>query len=635
MRHLLIFVIFFMSSTAVGQQLDNTNSSTIISNDPQFIHSVTEIEGIYYLSNVVIVQFDEQVSNKNLQTGLSEFDAKISRYETYAIERVYPFLDYVEPTPKTQENLLALRQTYHVRYNSDILPTEVAKDLDTSLGVIYAEPVTIYHVYDPFPEEIPNDPEFTNQPELLQLLLPEAWEFVKGNQGSSNIVIAIVDSGTEWNHEDLLSNVWTNPNEIPNNGIDDDNNGFIDDVHGVNFANNDDSDNDPQPGRCRHGTVVSGAAGAVTDNGIGVAGASWNAKLMHINAQFGCRKIRYGFEGILYAASNGADIINASWGGRRSGSTRFEDQTIELATDMGSLIVAAAGNDSRNLDTYNYYPADHPRVLSIGATEKNTRKLARFSNYGKTVDVFAPGVRIRTTDLNNDYDYFNGTSLASPLVAGVAALVKTAQPDLPPDTLREYIRINSENMDHENPQYEGLLGQGFVNALASVNTSPSFPVIRILKLEWTDDDGNNDNTPGEEVTITAELRNYLKDAENLSIELEEVESYPFLDYIQKDNDVSFLSRGNSIRIDFVFRVENDAPINQFVQFLIKVEGDEFTDYIGNLSLVINLQIALIHDDLSSLYVSTNGENWSKNDGWNPNQVPPSFEVFDKWYGLYF
>jgi len=629
-----------MSSTAVGQQLDNTNSSTIISNDPQFIHSMTEIEGIYYLSNVVIVQFDEQVSNKNLQTGLSEFDAKISRYETYAIERVYPFLDYVEPTSKTQENLLALRQTYHVRYHSDVPPIEVAKDLDTSLGVIYAEPVTIYHVYDPSPEEeIPNDPEFTNQPELLQLRLPEAWDVVKGDEGSSRVVIAIVDTGADWDHEDLIGNVWTNLNEIPNNGIDDDINGFIDDIHGVNFANKDDRDNDPSSlPKSDHGTRVAGSAGAVADNGIGVAGSSWNAELMHINAY--CRTwfgagICYGYEGILYAAANGADIINASWGGRRSRSTRFEDQTIELATDMGSLIVAAAGNDSKNLDTFSQYPADHQRVLSVGATEKNTRKLARFSNYGKTVDVFAPGVRIRTTDLNNDYDYANGTSFASPLVAGVAALVKTIQPDLSPDTLREYIRINSENMDHENPQHVSLLGQGFVNALAAVNTSPSFSVIRLLRLEWTDDDGNNDNTPGEEVTITAEFRNYLTDAQNLSFELEEVESYPFLDWVKKDGEISFLPRGNSIEIDFVFRVENNAPTNKLVKFLFKVQGNEFTDYIGNLSLVINLQLAVIHGDLSSLYVSTNGENWSKNQGWNPNQVPPSFDVFEKWYGLYF
>ena len=350
-----------------------------------------------YEPQVVVVQVEPgaAIIDGAAKTGLEVFDLTAARYGVHTVERVFPFLDHVQPTPKTRQNLVALRHTYYVRYSAGDDPERVAKVLASAPGVIYAEPVIINRLLESEIRAEPDDSLFSDQTYLRHMRLPEAWDIVKGEDMSPPVVIAIVDDGSDWRHEDLLANVWTNANEIPHNGIDDDNNGFIDDVHGANFCNRDETNNDPfHPMASGHGTPVAGTAGGVTNNGIGVAGAAWNAQLMHICGQ--------GFSGVgvLYAAANGADIINTSWGGRAHLASTFIAQFLDLATDMGALVVAAAGNDNLNNDLYPFYPSSYSRVLSVGATAKDSRRRASFSNYGKTVNVFAPGVNIVTTDLN-------------------------------------------------------------------------------------------------------------------------------------------------------------------------------------------------------------------------------------------
>ncbi len=248
-----------------------------------------------YETGVVVVQFDSttQIAPKTSRTGLAGFDQLAFRYEVHTIERVDPFLDYVLPTPKTRRNLLVLRRTYYVRYHAGQDPVTVAGGFSGVSGVVYAEPVAVnrLHALDRMEFVDPNDSRFRLQSELRLLRLPEAWDEVKGESGHPKVVIAIVDGGGEWRHQDLHANIWTNEDEIPGNGIDDDQNGFIDDVHGVNFSNGDHTNNDPtrQPelfGNPWHGTATAGAASAVSDNNIGVAGASWNASLIHLDWGF-------------------------------------------------------------------------------------------------------------------------------------------------------------------------------------------------------------------------------------------------------------------------------------------------------------------------------------------------------------
>ena len=430
-----------------------------------------------YVPGVVVVQFVPEVAYKTgLRTGLQEFDRRAALYEVHEIERTFPFLDHVEPTPKTRQNLLALRRTYYVRYHAKDAPERVAKDLNLSWGVVYAEPVPVNRTQSAQARAVPNDPSFISQPALQWLRLPEAWDVVKGEDGSPRVVIAIVDGGGLWNHEDLLDNVWTNAGEVPDNGVDDDDNGFIDDVYGWNFCmrvveggciSGPDPTGRDTPNSVEHGTLVAGIAGAATDNGVGIAGAAWNADLMYVGTSSSDDKnVAFGYEGVLYSAANGADVINVSWHNKAYSS--FGRDITELATDMGALIVASAGNDSKNLDDVQYYPAMYPRVLSVGSTEGS--RIAYFSNYGSDIDVFAPGVMLLSTGSLNKRSYAScsGTSCSTPLVSGVAALVKTKHPDWTPDMIREHIRSTAENIDAYNPEYVGLLGRGLVNALSAV-----------------------------------------------------------------------------------------------------------------------------------------------------------------------
>ena len=595
--------------------------------------------------NVVVVQFEPGIylPGKTTTTGLQVFDRMATVYEVHTIERMYPFLDHAEPTPETRSNLMALRRTYYARYGADVSPERVSRNLTLAPGIVYAEPVPLSRIRGPVRWERidPNDPFFNNQIELRALNLPEAWDVVKGSDGTPKVVIAIVDGGGEWRHEDLRANVWTNEDEIPGNGIDDDNNGFIDDVHGVNFANGDVTDNDPTglphtPGNAQHGTAVAGSASAVTDNSVGVAGAAWNAELMHINAgsPYFDRAIPSGYQGILYAAMNGADIINASWGGLwlADQDVRHIEQTLDLATDMSALIVTGAGNDDYSIDVFRDYPSRHPRVLSVGATQKDSRVKADFSNYGRLVNVFAPGVFITTTGSDNRYIDISGTSFSSPLVAGVAALVKTRFPGLSPDALREQVRLASENIDTENPGFAGHLGRGFVNALAAVQT-PTLPAIRLRHWSWEDHDGDRIIEPSERVTITMTVINHLADANQLRVELMGAEPYSSVQWTTSEVEIGHLAGGDSTEVVFEFTVAPNAPADQQIRLFTHVRDGAFEDVADLISFRVNRQLERVHQGLSALYAATDGDNWTNNDNWDVTAVPTEEELAD-WFGVF-
>ena len=580
-----------------------------------------------YESQVVVVQVEPGVAivEGAAKTGLEVFDRTAADYGVHTIERVFPFLDYVQPTPNTERNIAALRRTYYVRYSAGDDPERVAKALASAPGVIYAEPVIINRLLESEVRAEPDDSLFSDQTYLRHLRLPEAWDIVRGEDMSPPVVIAIVDNGSYWRHEDLLANVWTNANEIPGNGIDDDNNGFIDDVHGANFCNRDDTNNDPfEPTQSWHGTPVAGTASGVTNNGTGVAGAAWNAQLMYICG---------GYQGVLYAAANGADIINASWGGGGDLQVSlFIAQSIDLATDMGALVVASAGNDNRNSDLYPFYPSSYPRVLSVGATAKDSRKRASFSNYGKMVNVFAPGVGIITTEVDGGYNSSaSGTSFSAPLVSGVAALVKTRYPTISPDALREQIRLASEHMDAENPGQAGQLGRGYVNAEASLKV-PAFPAVRLKRWTWDDTDGDLMIMSGEEVTIKAVFINYLADAQQLSIGLTAAESYPYIDLSNAEQTVGHLARGDSTEVTLRFVVANNAPPSRVIRFYSRIRDGAFVDEPDRLSFGINARIKLDHAALSALYTSTGGSSWRENRNWDITTVPTPSELA-RWSGV--
>ncbi|CAG0955134.1 Thermophilic serine proteinase [Methanosarcinales archaeon] len=265
---------------------------------------------------------------------------------------------------------------------------------------------------------------------------PQAWDF---STGSKEVIVAVIDTGVDYTHEDLESNMWTNPGEIPDNDLDDDNNGFVDDYYGWDFAYN---DNDPMEGNF-HGTHVSGTLGGAGNNNNGVAGVSWNTHIMAVkfldDEGFGWTSDA--IDAINYATMMGADIMCNGWGGGRYSSAL--EAAIQAADNAGILFVAAAGNEATNTDQNPHYPSsyDIPNVMSIAATDQNDI-LANFSNYGTlTVDIGAPGVDILSS-VPDGYASYSGTSMAAPHVSGAAALLKAFNPSLTHLDIKE-ILMNS------------------------------------------------------------------------------------------------------------------------------------------------------------------------------------------------
>lgn len=316
-------------------------------------------------------------------------------------------------------------------------------NLNASPSVLYAEPNYIWSI----DQVVPNDPQYASQYFLnntgqaggragADIRAQQAWTLQTGTR----VVIAVIDTGVNYNHPDLQNNIWTNTREIAGNGVDDDRNGFVDDVRGWDFANNDNNPLDDN----RHGSHVAGIIAAQGNNGVGVSGVNWSAQIMPLKfmTATGSGTSANAIRAINYAVANGAKISNNSWGGGAF-SQALQD-AITAAESAGHLFVAAAGNSSSNNDTTPSYPASYPNanVISVAATTSSDG-LATFSNFGaRSVDLGAPGQGILSTVLGSATATLSGTSMAAPVVAGVAGLVLAANSSLSVGALRNAI-LNS------------------------------------------------------------------------------------------------------------------------------------------------------------------------------------------------
>eukprot|EP00922_Rhytidocystis_sp_ex-Travisia-forbesii_P066051 GHVS01098078.1.p1 GENE.GHVS01098078.1~~GHVS01098078.1.p1 ORF type:complete len:687 (-),score=148.73 GHVS01098078.1:542-2602(-) len=280
---------------------------------------------------------------------------------------------------------------------------------------------------------VPNDDQFSLQwsvhtDEPMSCQAERAWEWWTGE--TSPLTVAVIDSGCDLSHPDLKGRLWQNPGEICGDGLDNDGNGFVDDCHGYDFAND---DADPSPAKSGHGTGAAGIIAAESNNSRGIAGVCWGCKIMCIKfIGNGQGKVSDQVQAIDYAVRMGAKISNNSYGGY--GHSALERSAIERAQVAGHLFVCSAGNHSLNTDLpkNNHTPSAYnlDNIVAVGAADQRGDK-ARFSNYGKkTVDVVAPGVRIRTVERAEGYATVSGTSFASPAVAGVAGLIWSAYPSL-------------------------------------------------------------------------------------------------------------------------------------------------------------------------------------------------------------
>lgn len=415
-----------------------------------------------YITNEIIIKI------KNPETKSLSIDNLNKKNKVTSIKKIF----------KNAENTI-LDNIYLLTIQENIDILEIIKKYSSHPDVIYAEPNGI-----PYLCSIPDDNDFDKQWGLhntgqnggisdSDIDAPEAWDI---ETGDSSIVIAMIDSGIDYNHPDLKDNLWINQDEIPDNNIDDDQNGYIDDVISWNFINN---NADPKDEHA-HGTHCSGIASAVTNNDQGVAGVCWNCKIMPVKIanEYWDTTVEIVANGIKYAADNGANVISMSFGW----STPYNilRDAIDYAYEKRIIMVAAAGNHG---SSNRLYPAAFSNVIAVGGINRNNSRLYYYyesvdywviSNYGSWVDVAAPAQEIYSTmptyhvfynniqnnlGLNMNYDYMSGTSMACPNVAGIVALILSKNPTLTPDQVKKIIKGNVEPYDSEY-----YIGTGFVNA---------------------------------------------------------------------------------------------------------------------------------------------------------------------------
>lgn len=298
---------------------------------------------------------------------------------------------------------------------------ELLKKIKLRSDVEYVVPNVTFRAF----EEQPNDTQYSQQWALKKVAAEKAWTM---NKGDKKVVVAVIDTGSAWGHEDLKQNIWSNPRETVN-GIDDDQNGFVDDVRGWDFRDNDADPNDEtgsaNPG---HGTHCSGIVGAVGNNGIGISGISPSVSIMPVRflGADGSGDLMTAAKAIDYANNNGAQVISASWGAAvpRDQVTPILE-AIERANQKGIVFVVAAANDGKSNDITEVYPANAglTNVISVAASDPDDKK-PQWSNFGKhKVDLAAPGLNILSTLPGNKYGNLSGTSMATPLVSGMVALM--------------------------------------------------------------------------------------------------------------------------------------------------------------------------------------------------------------------
>ena len=344
---------------------------------------------------------------------------------------------------------------------------QALKQFNKTNGILYAQPN--YEVQ--ITSTIPNDSRFSELWGMhntgqnggtpgADIDAARAWDFATG---SRQIVVAVIDTGVDYTHPDLAPNMWVNPGEIPGNGIDDDGNGYIDDVYGYDFYNDDGNPMDDH----YHGTHCAGTIGAVGNNGQGVAGVCWNVKIMAIKFlnSNGSGTTEGAVSAIEYSILMGAKLSSNSWGSD-SDDPALKD-AINAAGAAGMLFISAAGNYGSNNDIYPFYPAsyDCPSLVAVAATDRYDNR-SSFSNYGLTsVDLGAPGSDILSCQPGNSYQYLNGTSMATPHVAGASALIWSINPMLTSNEVKDILLRSVDKIPSLNGK---CVSQGRLNLYKAV-----------------------------------------------------------------------------------------------------------------------------------------------------------------------
>ncbi|PJA97359.1 MAG: hypothetical protein CO129_01615 [Ignavibacteriales bacterium CG_4_9_14_3_um_filter_34_10] len=537
-----------------------------------FAQPYFEKDGEIYLKDKIVIKIKSEFA----QTGLFKTTLENLLSDKFGVQ-----IQSIKNAVKTKDFSSELSNIKILEFSSATDIFSIIPKIAKMKEVAWAEPYYLSRI-----DLTPNDPSFSNQYSLKKINAESAWNI---STGSPDVVIGIVDTGVDWDHPDLAANIWINQAEANGiTGVDDDNNGYVDDIHGWDFGGSTGiPDNNPMEDRADHGTHVAGIAGAVTNNNIGIASIGFNCKIMPVKVaqenlrdEFGRALISYGYDGIVYAVDNGAKVINCSWGSYSF--SQFGQEIIDYATSNGALVVAATGNENRDKIIY---PANYNGALSVGYSNSLDGKDGS-SNYGYDVDLFAPGSSIYSTWMNDSYTYLNGSSMASPLVAGLAGLVTSAFPNITPLQVAEIIRSNCDDIYSQNAGYEYLLGAGRVNAFKSLSNGLNSVSIRFDNAEFVeigDNDGTFENN--ESINVIFNLTNFLSSSANITLSL-----YSNSNYVEIPTSSKQISSKNTLENfaeSFQVNIKSTVPYNHEVRFRLEFNDGNFHGFQWTKPIIIN------------------------------------------------
>jgi subtilisin family serine protease len=416
--------------------LSQTSSSTAI-RDKIILRRLETEYGVYEESPIFKGTHEQQESQTRGQIGITTAAEPKGRSTSGKMSRFY-----LLKTTETVQSICA--------------------QLNMDSEVEYAQPNYIYQ-----PCSDPNDPEFPDQYAHQLIQMADAWDI---STGSHDVVVAVIDTGVDINHPDLKDNIWMNPGEIPENGIDDDENGFIDDIHGWNFENDSNEvtpEGDDWWDIGGHGTNVAGVIAAVGNNGQGVAGINWQCSIMalRLSLEITSEEVAAALD---YAAANGANVLNMSFGSDEFSpeGDPIVKEAIDNAFANGVLLTASAGNEDTSKPLY---PAAYYNVMAVASTNGEDIKTGH-SSFGTWVDITAPGTDIVTTDLDGKYIATAGTSFSAPYVGAVGALVMSHRPELKNVEVRAILENTTDPVYYGDIEpVQGYIGTGRVNAYQALS----------------------------------------------------------------------------------------------------------------------------------------------------------------------
>ncbi|MFN6945398.1 MAG: S8 family serine peptidase [Cytophagaceae bacterium] len=590
-QNIIIIIFLLLGYTTVFAQSSKKDDDK--NNIPGSKH---EIQG-NYLPGTIIIKLKPQFRNL-ISKNRVHLPALSNTFKDIQVESIEPMFPGVS-APQNQKNkhgeeLVDLSLIYVIKFTSSISVPDAIDRIVNSPAIEYAEPFPLDEILihtDIEPDRyIPNDP--MAQPGGPQYYLErmkayEAWEVTKGD---TNVVIAIVDTGINFDHEDLQNQVAINHgetgldafgNDKRTNGIDDDGDGYIDNWRGWDLGNN---DNNPTFVGNHHGVMVTSSASSTVDNGIGLAGTGFNCRYMPIKASAdNLSAISFGYQGIIYAAQRGAKVINLSWGGASAYNQAAQDIINFAAINHDAVVVAAAGNVNSES---NYFPASYENVISVASSDTITSattgkvidKKWNHATFSYRVDVCAQGNYIAAATGAGGYTTTSGSSFSAPLVAGAAALVRSQFPEMTSQQVKQQLRVSGEIIDTlpENIQFRGKIGR-LLNMHRAV-TDNTIPGIHMKTADLKSKYGQYAFS-GDTLTMPAEFINFLHPTSNLQIRLSCLSSsVVMIDSVFNQGVANTFQTFNNHSEPFKFYINPDNQNNHNITFLLEYFDGEYYDY---------------------------------------------------------